>query len=155
MISEKDLKYLALCDVGARLFSTCAKRQYMAIVLDDFGRVSGMGYNGSAPGQPHCKDGACPRYQVGSVPGSDYDNCIAIHAEQNALMFSGLRATIYVNGTPCSTCAKLMAGSGIKRLVGIADASYPMAEGVLLMLRASGVEVLMAEYRQVIACVTE
>lgn len=151
-VSSKDLKYLALCSFGARLFSTCSKRQYMAIVLDENGRLTGMGYNGAPPGQPHCIDGHCPRVQQNSVSGSSYDNCISVHAEQNAIIYSGNRHTLYVNGMPCSTCAKLIAGAGFTRLVGIEDKSYVASEESIAMLRASGIEVLLADADEVFAC---
>lgn len=152
MITRKDLQYLALCEFGASLFSTCGKRQYMAIVLDGSGRVDGMGYNGSPPGQPHCKDGFCPRLQANSQAGSTYDNCISIHAEQNAIMYSKDRAVLYVNGMPCSTCAKLIAGSGVKRIVGIRDDAYVASRETIQMLETAGIEILLAEYREVISC---
>lgn len=125
---KRDLKYLGLCLVAAGLFSTCGKRQYFAIIVGPDGRTCGTGYNGSPPGMAHCVDGACPRFQEDSPPGSNYDNCIAIHAEQNALIWSDRTArtggTIYVNGTPCMTCARLIAGSGLSRVVYIEDDTY-------------------------------
>lgn len=151
-VTSKDLKYLALCMYGAQQFSTCSKRQYMAIVLDENGRLTGMGYNGSPPGQPHCVDGHCPRLQENSVSGSSYDNCISVHAEQNAIIYSGNRHTLYINGTPCSTCAKLIAGAGFTRLVGIEDPSYIAGEESLAMLRVSGIEVCLATVDEVLAC---
>lgn len=145
MLSEKDLRYLALCEIGARMFSTCSKRQYLSIILDDGGRVSGMGYNGSAPGAPHCSDGHCPRFAENSESGSNYDNCIAIHAEQNAIMYSGRRHTLYINGQPCMTCAKLIAGSAVERIVGISDTSFAMSEEINDFLRVTGVQVDLVE----------
>jgi deoxycytidylate deaminase len=52
---------------------------------------------------------------------SDYSDCVSLHAEQNALMF-GDRATreggtIYVSSGVCSTCAKLIANSGLEQVV--------------------------------------
>lgn len=56
--------------------------------------------------------------------GSSYDtgagSCIAVHAEANALLTSGLRsvgATLYVTDTPCDGCRRLIAGAGIQRVV--------------------------------------
>lgn len=150
VLTVKDLKWVQMCLFGAQLFSTCAKRQYMSIILDSEGRVTGVGYNGSAPGQPHCVDGACPRMQEGSASGSSYDNCISIHAEQNALLHStGERYTLYVGGVPCYTCAKFVAGSGVKRVVAIWDPSYSMWKDVENLLTSSGVEVLWVARQQV------
>lgn len=125
---DKDHKYLELCSAGAGIFSTCGKRQYYAIVLGPTGRIVGTGYNGAPPGAVHCTDGGCPRLAAGSESGSIYDNCVSNHAEQNALMYSDYDTrsggTLYVNGTPCWGCAKLIAGSGIVRLVCLFDPTY-------------------------------
>jgi dCMP deaminase len=115
------------------LFSTCTRRQYAAFIVDPTGRVVGFGYNGSPPGQAHCTDGACPRANSSVAHGSPYDagegRCIAVHAEANALLFSDATAraggTLYVNGPPCADCAKLIAASGIARVVHTPDDAYP------------------------------
>lgn len=108
---------MSWCISGAELFSTCMKRKFMAIIIDDKGRVAGTGYNGGPPGMIHCEDGGCPRSSL-DTQSPDYDNCISLHAEENALLYSDPRRrhTIYVNGTPCYGCAKKIAGSGIKRV---------------------------------------
>lgn len=147
--SDKDIKFLRFALSGAQIFSTCAKRQYMAIIVAPNGRVAGVGYNGSPPGIGHCTDGACPRNAEGSESGSDYGNCIAIHAEENAIVWSDRTmrdgGTLYVGGTPCWQCGKSIAGSGIKRVVYVNDPSYadwPRVEG---LLEQAGVECLGVE----------
>ena len=127
MVTKKDLKWMQLARNGAEIFSTCSKRKYFAIIIDKNGRCMGTGYNGGPPGVKHCVDGGCERAKVGSPNGSNYDNCIAIHAEANALLHSvgdTTNATLYVNGPPCFSCVKLIANSGIKRVVCLDDASY-------------------------------
>jgi dCMP deaminase len=142
---DKDHKYLAFCEAGATIFSTCAKRQYFAIVLDSSGRQVGAGYNGAPPGARHCSDGGCPRLAEGSASGTVYDNCVSNHAEQNALMYSDHAArrggTIVVNGTPCWGCAKLIAGAGLKRLVCLFDPSYEDWPRTRAMLDEWGIEI--------------
>lgn len=117
----------------------------MAIVTGRDGRVCGTGYNGSPPHMAHCIDGACPRWQENSPPGSNYDNCIAIHAEQNALMWSDRTTreggTIYVNGPPCMTCARLICGSGLKRVVYITDDTYASWPEVEKFIRGNGLDI--------------
>ena len=121
----KDRQWLQMCMAGSLIFSTCAKTQYMCIIVDDKERVIGLGYNGVPSGMTHCKDGGCPRYLNDVPPGTPYDYgeglCFSGHAEQNALAHGdGSRyegATLYVNGRPCLTCAKIIACSGIKRIV--------------------------------------
>lgn len=130
---------------GAKIFSTCAKRQYMAIILSPEGRVIGTGYNGSPPGVAHCNDGYCPRLQEGSASGASYSNCISIHAEANALMYSNrderLGGTLYVNGQPCWDCGKLLAGSGLARVVIIGDSTYADSDRVNQFITGAGVHV--------------
>ena len=114
---NKHEKWLQACDHMAQLFSTCSKKQYAAFILAPNNRVVGFGYNGSPPGHPHCNQGGCPRLTEQSSPGTTYDNCIANHAEANALLWSDSISrqdgTLIINGPPCFGCCKLIASSGI------------------------------------------
>lgn len=134
---------------GAQIFSTCAKRQYMAIVLSPEGRVVGTGYNGAPPGIPHCSDGFCPRAQEGTPSGMSYGNCIAVHAEANALMYSNRSdrrgGTLVINGQPCWDCGKLIAGSGLARVVLIEDPTYADGPRVNELLERSGLTLIRME----------
>ncbi|MGH2729511.1 MAG: deoxycytidylate deaminase [Actinomycetota bacterium] len=100
--------------------SNCVRRQHGAVIVKDR-RIKSTGYNGPPSGHPHCDDGACPRARSESPTGWGYESCIAIHAEANAILFSSPqereRATIYITGVPCFTCAKLIANSGISEVV--------------------------------------
>jgi len=141
---NKDALWLRSCQLMALLFSTCTRRQYAAFVIDPSGRVVGFGYNGSPPKQGHCVDGECPRAHSAVEHGSRYDEgpgrCIAVHAEANALLFSDATArqgaTLYVNGPPCPDCAKLIAASGVSRVVHTPDDGYPAST-----LEGMGIEV--------------
>lgn len=139
-----EIKWMNVLDRAAREFSTCAKRQYAAVVLAPNKRVVGFGYNGSPPGVAHCNDGACPRLHHGSDPGSAYDNCISQHAEAGALLWSDpalrMGSTIIVNGAPCMGCAKLIASSGVKKVVYVHDKSYAHLPDVLALLCEAGIE---------------
>jgi dCMP deaminase len=63
-----------------------------------------------------------------SSDAAGFGNCISQHAEAGALLWSdpAMRqgGTLIVNGPPCMGCAKLIASSGIKRLVYMEDPSY-------------------------------
>lgn len=101
--------------VGTR--STCPRRQVGAIITDEKGVVLAMGYNGVPRGMIHCTETPC----IGrwDSPGSS-DRCLAVHAEQNALLQCAdlNRAyTIYVSCTPCFNCSKIIANTGIRRVV--------------------------------------
>jgi len=146
--SEKDKKYMSLCIFMADLFSTCGKKKYAAVLIDSFNHVVGMGYNGGPSGFTHCEDGGCPRYLDNSPSGSVYDNCIAVHAEQNALLhsdYSSRAEKIYVNGPPCFTCAKLIANSTIKKVYYIEDPNYKDWDKIKDFLNKAKVETIGIE----------
>lgn len=146
-ISNYERKWLIACRQLAPIFSTCGKKQYFAVVLAPNKRVAGIGYNGSPPGMVHCNEGGCPRMNEGSSSGSNYDNCISQHAEAGALLWSDQsmrqNGTLIVNGPPCMGCAKLIASSGIKRVVGIADDDYAQWGDVRSFLAQAQIEVVM------------
>jgi dCMP deaminase len=100
--------------------SNCSRRRVGAVLVD--GRhIRSTGYNGPPSGYGHCDDGACPRASTDAAMCSPYDNCVAIHAEANALLFSDPRdrdgATLYTTAAPCFGCAKLIANSGVGEVV--------------------------------------
>lgn len=107
----------------------CTRRRVGAVIIDEFRRIVGTGYNGAPPGQPGCLTaGACPRGRMSKTevaPLSSYDTgvgaCIANHAEANAIMFSQPAdrrgATIYCTDAPCDGCKRIMNGSGLARAV--------------------------------------
>src|SRR5688572_19492034 len=138
-VLSRDLKWLRMCMDAAKIFSTCAKRQYACYIVDEHGYQIGFGYNGVPRGMEHCVDNGCPRLAEDSPNGSNYSNCRSIHAESNALLHSDYLArrngcTLYVNGPPCWWCSKLIANSGVSRLVYIKDSSYIGFDEALLFL---------------------
>ena len=98
--------------------SDCERDQVGAVIVKDR-RIRATGYNGAPAGNPGCF--SCPRRLSGVTPGSSYDNCVAIHAEANALLHCDredlIDATIYITRAPCISCAKLIAGSGVSNVV--------------------------------------
>jgi dCMP deaminase len=141
-VTRKDVQYMDMCIAVSQIFSTCAKRKYAAVLVDENGHVIGMGYNGGPKGFPHCEDGGCPRLKENSANGSIYDNCIAIHAEANAIIHSDYSSNpkkIYVNGPPCFSCAKLIANSTITDVYYMSDSSYKNWEEVKTFLSKANV----------------
>ena len=100
--------------------SNCVRRQHGAVIVKNR-RIRSTGYNGPPSGHPHCSDGACPRASGDTPSGWNHDDCIAIHAEANAILYSSPEerdgATIYITGVPCFGCAKFIANSGIEEVV--------------------------------------
>jgi deoxycytidylate deaminase len=101
--------------------SNCSRRKIGAVIVRDR-RIRSTGYNGPPSGYGHCDEGACPRaVEPASRMSFGYDNCVAIHAEANALLFTHPDerdgATLYTTSAPCFSCAKLIANSGIAEVV--------------------------------------
>jgi dCMP deaminase len=139
-------QYLALCESGAAIFRKCSRRSYYSVVLSGSGRVLGTGYNGAPVGMQDCTSGGCPRSSTDVAHGSEYSNCVAVHAEANALLHSDRSAreggTLYVNGPPCWDCSKLIAGSGIKTVVHTSDSAYADWPKCLSLLQSVGIHVI-------------
>ncbi|WP_280350440.1 deoxycytidylate deaminase [Nocardia abscessus] len=107
-------QYFMAIAYAASLRSDCERDKVGAVIVKDR-RVRATGYNGAPAGRPGCS--SCPRRTSSCVPGSNYDNCVAIHAEANALIYCDrqdlIGATLYVTREPCYACAKLIAAAGI------------------------------------------
>lgn len=131
-MSNKDLRpdwdtyYLGIARAVSRR-ADCTRRQVGAIIVNG-SRIVSTGYNGAPSKAPGClSDNACPRGQRSLddiLPGSSYDTgpgaCIALHAEQNAIIRAGLncrKSILYVTDEPCDGCDRLIQGSGIIRVV--------------------------------------
>jgi len=139
---RKNKQYMQMCIETAKIFSTCGKKKYAAVLVDKNDHIVGIGYNGGPRGFQHCENGGCPRFQQMSDSGSSYDNCIAVHAEANALLhsdYSSQAYKIYVNGPPCFSCAKLIANSTIKQVYYIEDNSYKDWENINSFLRKANI----------------
>lgn len=112
---------MRLCVAGATIFSTCSKSQYFAIIVDRHNKIRGTGYNGAPKNMTHCADGGCPRAQQQTTEGGSYSNCVAVHAEANALLLTKPEdqenGTLYVNGLPCWECTKLICNTTLKKVV--------------------------------------
>jgi dCMP deaminase len=114
-----DEYFLSLADATASR-SNCSRRKVGAVIVQDR-HIRSTGYNGPPSGYGHCDAGACPRAQMDATMGFDYDSCVAIHAEANALLYAAPAdremATLYTSAAPCFSCAKLIANSGIAEVV--------------------------------------
>ena len=91
--------------------STCDRKHIGAVIVRDKTILS-TGYNGSLRGSPHCDE-----------VGHDIENghCVrTVHAEANAVAQAAKNGVaidgseIYVTSSPCLTCFKLVANSGIR-----------------------------------------
>ena len=81
-------------------------------------------YNGAPSGIMHCEErGGCIRQQLNVPSGQRHELCMALHAEQNAIIQAAVMGnsveggTIYITHQPCAICAKMILNAGIKRIV--------------------------------------
>ena len=107
-------EYFMRIAIQAAARSTCDRKHVGAVIVRDKTILS-TGYNGSIRGLPHCDD-------VGHM--LENSHCIAtVHAEANAIIQSAKNGTaidgadIYITASPCWNCFKLIANSGIKRIM--------------------------------------
>lgn len=115
--------------------STCLRRNYGAIIVQDYTIVS-TGYNGSARGESNCLDvGSCVRQEQNIPSGERYELCHAVHAEANAIIsgdpvkMNG--AIIYIAGTesngdfadssPCLMCRRMIKNARIHEVIGLIE----------------------------------
>ncbi len=108
-----DEYFMSIAEIVATR-STCPRKSVGAIIVKDKNILS-TGYNGSIRGLPHCTEVGCML---------ENGHCVrTIHAEANAIIQAarhGVKiegATIYITASPCWNCFKLIANSGIKRIV--------------------------------------
>jgi len=120
--------------IGQR--SECSRDKVGAVIVSRDNRIIDSGYNGPPRGFYRVGGDClswCPRSQFAISLEPDlvksphatfsptYEDCVALHAEQNALMFSDRRlregGTIYVSSSVCGVCAKLIANSGLAQCV--------------------------------------
>ena len=132
-----DETYIEICRIVAKR-STCLKRKVGAVLVAE-GRLISSGYNGAPRKIKNCCDsGVCIRENSNS--GTNLQNCLAVHAEQNAIAnaaYYGIKtenSTLYCTTKPCSFCAKLLINAGIKEV--IYEEEYADAFGESLLNQA-------------------
>lgn len=128
--------------------STCLRRQVGAVIVKD-NRILTTGYNGAPSGISHCTDlGYCERERLNIPSGQRHELCMALHAEQNAIIqaanvgVSTKGGTLYVTLQPCVICAKMAVNAGIVKIV--YKGSYP-DELSMRILNEANIELVVME----------
>lgn len=140
--------------LGSR--SLCVRDRVGAVIVDSTQRVIAQGYNGPPAGFPHGElscDRWCPRALTAQQSlkhgvALDYSDCVALHAEANALMVCDRRdregGTIYVASDVCYACAKLIANSGLHSVIVVDRAlEHRNAQRSYDFMRDCGLEVYL------------
>lgn len=146
-----DEYFMLMAQLSSRR-STCLRAQHGAVIVKNRQLLS-SGYNGATPGSPHCTDlGKCEREAAGALPGQRYELCRATHSEMNALVHAAKHgvnisgATLYVTGSPCKLCARLLITVGIQEVVYLASQRYHFEDTGLSVLLDAGIVVRQFEF---------
>jgi dCMP deaminase len=131
MRKDKINYYLDIADVVSNQ-CTCLRRRYGAVIVKN-DEIIATGYNGSPRGEVNCCDtGKCYRMEHNIPHGKEYESCVAVHAEQNAIISASRKdiigATLYLYGydvvkdeevkaMPCLICARFIKNAGIEKVV--------------------------------------
>lgn len=130
MRPNKDDYYLEIAKAVARR-STCLRRQYGAVIVNH-DEIVATGYNGAARGVSDClARGSCWRTENAVPHGEQYEKCLSVHAEQNAIISAArtemISGTLYLAGfenggeivdpKPCVICARMIRNAGIEAVV--------------------------------------
>ncbi|KAH8915678.1 hypothetical protein BT69DRAFT_1229707 [Atractiella rhizophila] len=135
-----DSYFMLLAELASRR-SNCMKRRVGAVLVRDK-RVMSTGYNGTPRGMKNCNEGGCPRCNLSSRSGVALDECLCLHAEENALLEAGRERTeggiVYCNTCPCLRCSVKLAQVGIREVV--YSKSYSMDVDAKRILEEAGVK---------------
>jgi len=99
--------------------SHCVKRHVGAVLVKDT-RIISVGYNGPPSGTHNCDE---EFGEEGCAKDSKGSCSLAIHAEQNAILFAVKNktavegSTLYVTLSPCIACARIIYTMGIKKVL--------------------------------------
>ncbi|KAI3638817.1 hypothetical protein MIR68_003315 [Amoeboaphelidium protococcarum] len=163
--------FMMLADLAAHR-SNCMKRRVGCILVRN-NRVIATGYNGTPRGVRNCNEGGCKRCNDGSSTDANSDNkyitsnrgfgleeCLCLHAEENALLEAGRDridisyhhresashhgTILYCNTCPCLSCAKKIVQSGVREVVYRLE--YAMDDQSRALLAEAGI--LLRSYAQ-------
>jgi dCMP deaminase len=117
--------------------SSCLRRQIGAIAVKDK-RILSTGYNGAPSGIKSCVEkNFCMRDELNIKSGTQHNNCMAIHAEENLIIQAALHGislkgcTIYCTTQPCSMCLRKIISLKPERLLYLE--SYPDENSLKLL----------------------
>jgi len=107
--------------------SKCVRASVGCVIVSADQRVISTGYNGPPSGFPAegpCSNW-CPRSQAQGNGDPTYDDCHATHSETNAVIRADPQelkgSTVYITSSMCKGCAKVVANSGVVRVVHLVD----------------------------------
>ena len=113
-------QYMMRIALTVRTRANCTGNRVGAVLARER-HIVATGYNGTPHNMPNCDEGGCERCanRARYTPGTGYDVCICVHAEQNALLSAARfgigveHAVLYTTLRPCFGCTKEMLQAGI------------------------------------------
>ncbi len=135
-----DEYFMRMAKVAA-LRSNCVKRKVAAVIVRDK-RVISTGYNGTPRGTRNCFEGGCPRCNQLADSGTQLDDCLCSHGEENAITQAAYHGVsvkdgvLYTTFSPCLTCTKMIINSGIGEVV--YNLKYPLSDTSFHLLQEAG-----------------
>ncbi|KAI3654144.1 hypothetical protein MP228_000863 [Amoeboaphelidium protococcarum] len=169
--------FMMLADLAAHR-SNCMKRRVGCILVRN-NRVIATGYNGTPRGVKNCNEGGCKRCndglstdansgnkQITSNRGFGLEECLCLHAEENALLEAGRDridisyhhmessshhgTILYCNTCPCLSCAKKIVQSGVREVVYRLE--YAMDDQSRALLAEAGILLRQHSSNQMLIC---
>lgn len=122
-LNENDY-FMGVADVVSRR-STCSRRNVGCVVINNHNHIMATGHNGVPRGVTHCVDSPCGGIYHAS--GLGLDECMAVHAEANALMQCKdimVVKKIYCTTFPCIQCIKMIMNTSCAELIYRDDYSH-------------------------------
>lgn len=125
--------YMSIANAVA-VGANCLGRSVGAVIVKG-DRIISTGYNGTPAGMTNCLDGGCVRCANSGKkfpPGTGYDVCFCVHAEENALLAAarfGMSvdgAEIYSSLQPCFVCSRGLLQAGIQTVFYQDKWDYPI-----------------------------
>jgi len=138
---SKDMYLMSVALLTAKR-STCVSKQIGAVLVSEDGRVVMTGYNGVSKGKPHCNE----RYDPNNFDRERHHEWSLkneLHCEENILSYcakNGIKTentTMYITMSPCTSCARLLIASGIKKVLYVEE--YDKDKYGIMVLNTNGV----------------
>lgn len=145
-----DTYFIEIAKVVAKRAS-CFRRQVGGVIVKDNSIIS-TGYNGAPKGVLDCLQiDECMRNKQNIPSGQNYEICMSLHAENNAITqcasngVSCKGATIYITHSPCSMCLKQIINAGIRRIVALEKYPDELSDKLIKM---ANIEFVLFEYKE-------
>ncbi|GFZ46281.1 Deoxycytidylate deaminase [Saitozyma sp. JCM 24511] len=135
-----DTYFMTLASLASHR-SNCMKRRVGALLVRSK-RILSTGYNGTPRGTLNCNKGGCGRCNGSARGGEALNECLCLHAEENALLEAGRErigddSVLYCNTCPCLRCSVKIVQCGVREVV--YNQSYSMDAMSAQVLQDGGV----------------